>query len=171
LNVFPITLPPLRERESDIIPLAEHFVQHTTKTLGLPQAPGLSANVRKQLLAYSYPGNVRELKNIIERSVLLSDFETITHIEFGEQIPEDTPSVELKAASPAPDQPTYEPAQADLEDASMGLKDVVSQYERTVIIDCLNACNWHTKKAAEQLALPMSTLNHKMKKYDISAAG
>ncbi|WP_155487043.1 helix-turn-helix domain-containing protein, partial [Vibrio harveyi] len=51
------------------------------------------------------------------------------------------------------------------------LKEVVSQYERTVIIDCLNACNWHTKKAAEQLALPMSTLNHKMKKYDISAAG
>ncbi|QLE31134.1 hypothetical protein FDV78_11660 [Vibrio parahaemolyticus] len=50
-------------------------------------------------------------------------------------------------------------------------KRVVSQYERTVIIDCLNACNWHTKKAAEQLALPMSTLNHKMKKYDISAAG
>ncbi|MDF5099307.1 sigma 54-interacting transcriptional regulator, partial [Vibrio parahaemolyticus] len=65
LNVFPITLPPLRARKSDIIPLAEHFVQHTTNTLGLPQAPGLSANVRKQLLAYQYPGNVRELKNII----------------------------------------------------------------------------------------------------------
>ncbi|MCV5274743.1 hypothetical protein OFC49_28795, partial [Escherichia coli] len=64
-------------------------MQHTTNTLGLPQVPGLSANVRKQLLAYPYPGNVRELKNIIERSVLLSDFETITHIEFGEQIPED----------------------------------------------------------------------------------
>ncbi|MCV5746562.1 hypothetical protein OFN42_40770, partial [Escherichia coli] len=81
-------------------------------------------------------------------SVLLSDFETITHIEFGEQIPEDTPSIEVKAASPAPEQSAYEPAQADLEDAAIGLKDVVSQYERTVIIDCLNACNWHTKKAA-----------------------
>ncbi|EPQ8263639.1 sigma-54 dependent transcriptional regulator [Vibrio alginolyticus] len=172
LNVFPITLPPLRARKSDIIPLAEHFVQHTTNTLGLPQAPGLSANVRKQLLAYQYPGNVRELKNIIERSVLLSDFETITHIEFGEQIPESVPSIDMKAASSTPEQPTYEQqAQADLEDVSKSLKDVVSQYERTVIIDCLNACNWHTKKAAEQLALPMSTLNHKMKKYDISAAG
>ncbi len=170
LNVFPITLPPLRSREADVLPLAEHFVQYTTKTLGLPQAPGLSANVRNQLLAYSYPGNVRELKNIIERSVLLSDFETITHIEFGEQIPENLPSVEVKAASPAPEQSSYEPAKVDLEDGSIGLKDVVSQYERTVIIDCLNACNWHTKKAAEQLALPVSTLNHKMKKYDISAA-
>ena len=174
LNVFPITLPPLRARQSDIIPLAEHFVQHTTNTLGLPQAPGLSANVRKQLLAYPYPGNVRELKNIIERSVLLSDFETITHIEFGEQILEDVPSFEVNAVSPVteqPEQPVQEPRRSDSDDGLMGLKEVVSQYERTVIIDCLNACNWHTKKAAEQLALPMSTLNHKMKKYDISAAG
>ncbi|MDF4653047.1 sigma 54-interacting transcriptional regulator, partial [Vibrio parahaemolyticus] len=123
LNVFPITLPPLRARKSDIIPLAEHFVQHTTNTLGLPQAPGLSANVRKQLLAYQYPGNVRELKNIIERSVLLSDFETITHIEFGEQIPESVPSIDMKAASSTPEQPTYEQqAQADLEDVSKSLK-------------------------------------------------
>ena len=115
---------------------------------------------------------MRELKNIIERSVLLSDFETITHIEFGEQIPESVPSIDMKAASPTPDQPAYErQAQADLEDASKSLKDVVSQYERTVIIDCLNACNWHTKKAAEQLALPMSTLNHQMKKYESAAEG
>lgn len=171
LNVFPITLPPLRARQADIIPLAEHFVTYTTHTLGLPQSPGLSANVRKQLLEYPYPGNVRELKNIIERSVLLSDFETITHIEFGEQIPEEVTYTDNMVALPKEQQPESEVANTDLDDPSMGLKEVVSQYERTVILDCLNACNWHTKKAAEQLALPMSTLNHKMKKYDISAAG
>tara|TARA_B100001059_G_scaffold234810_1_gene278374 strand:+ start:237 stop:1856 length:1620 start_codon:yes stop_codon:yes gene_type:complete len=168
LNVFPITLPPLRSRQADIIPLAEHFVQHTTTMLGLPQSPGLSANVRNQLLTYTYPGNVRELKNIIERSVLLSDFETITQIEFGEQITEEEVEHRQVAAS-ASVQHTLEPEHSD--NVAVGLKEVVSQYERTVIIDCLNACNWHTKKAAEQLALPMSTLNHKMKKYDISAAG
>ncbi|WP_299132447.1 sigma-54-dependent Fis family transcriptional regulator [uncultured Vibrio sp.] len=171
LNVFPITLPPLRSRQADIIPLAEHFVQHTTTMLGLPQSPGLSANVRNQLLAYPYPGNVRELKNIIERSVLLSDFETITQIEFGEQIPEEVEHHQVVAPVTSAIQPTFEPELLGDDDVSVGLKEVVSQYERTVIIDCLNSCNWHTKRAAEQLSLPLSTLNHKMKKYDISAAG
>nr|WP_261886054.1 sigma-54-dependent Fis family transcriptional regulator [Vibrio pomeroyi] len=171
LNVFPITLPPLRSRQADIIPLAEHFVQHTTTMLGLPQSPGLSANVRNQLLAYPYPGNVRELKNIIERSVLLSDFETITQIEFGEQIPEEVEHRKVVAPVTSAIQPTFEPEPLGDDDVAVGLKEVVSQYERTVIIDCLNSCNWHTKRAAEQLSLPLSTLNHKMKKYDISAAG
>lgn len=171
LNVFPITLPPLRSRQADIIPLAEHFVQHTTTMLGLPQSPGLSANVRNQLLTYTYPGNVRELKNIIERSVLLSDFETITQIEFGEQIPEEVEHRQVVAPVTSTIQPTLEPELLGDDDVAVGLKEVVSQYERTVIIDCLNSCNWHTKRAAEQLSLPLSTLNHKMKKYDISAAG
>ncbi|MEZ8608045.1 sigma 54-interacting transcriptional regulator [Vibrio sp. 10N.261.55.F4] len=171
LNVFPITLPPLRSRQADIIPLAEHFVQHTTTMLGLPQSPGLSANVRNQLLTYTYPGNVRELKNIIERSVLLSDFETITQIEFGEQIPEDVEHRQVVAPTTSAIQTTFEPEPLGDDDVAVGLKEVVSQYERTVIIDCLNSCNWHTKRAAEQLSLPLSTLNHKMKKYDISAAG
>ncbi|MEZ8700098.1 sigma 54-interacting transcriptional regulator [Vibrio lentus] len=171
LNVFPITLPPLRSRQADIIPLAEHFVQQTTTMLGLPQSPGLSANVRNQLLAYTYPGNVRELKNIIERSVLLSDFETITQIEFGEQIPEDVEHRQVVAPATSAIQTTFEPEPLGDDDVAVGLKEVVSQYERTVIIDCLNSCNWHTKRAAEQLSLPLSTLNHKMKKYDISAAG
>lgn len=171
LNVFPITLPPLRSRQADIIPLAEHFVQHTTTMLGLPQSPGLSANVRNQLLTYTYPGNVRELKNIVERSVLLSDFETITQIEFGEQIPEDVEHRQVVAPATSAIQTTFEPEPLGDDDVAVGLKEVVSQYERTVIIDCLNSCNWHTKRAAEQLSLPLSTLNHKMKKYDISAAG
>ncbi|MEZ8494782.1 sigma 54-interacting transcriptional regulator [Vibrio splendidus] len=171
LNVFPITLPPLRSRQADIIPLAEHFVQHTTTMLGLPQSPGLSANVRNQLLTYTYPGNVRELKNIIERSVLLSDFETITQIEFGEQIPEDVEHRQVVAPATSAIQTTFEPEPLGDDDVAVGLKEVVSQYERTVIIDCLNSCNWHTKRAAEQLSLPLSTLNHKMKKYGISSAG
>ncbi|MCC4785560.1 sigma 54-interacting transcriptional regulator, partial [Vibrio lentus] len=127
LNVFPITLPPLRSRQADIIPLAEHFVQHTTTMLGLPQSPGLSANVRNQLLAYPYPGNVRELKNIIERSVLLSDFETITQIEFGEQIPEEIEHHHVIAPVTSAIQTTFEPEPLGDDDVAVGLKEVVSQ--------------------------------------------
>ena len=195
LNVFPINLPPLREREADILPLAEHFVKQSAANLGLAQAPGLSANVQLQLQQYPYPGNVRELKNIVERALLLSDFETINQVEFGEaaalanlpqptpQAPEGSPQPVLELEPQPADQP--EPASTDsaqpeqsqttLEaehmDYSKGLKEAVSEYEKTVIIDCLNSSNWQIKRAAEQLSLPISTLSHKMKKYDISTAG
>ncbi|WP_234493943.1 sigma-54-dependent Fis family transcriptional regulator [Vibrio maritimus] len=170
LNVFPITLPPLRTRRDDILPLAEHFVKLASKKLGLPQSLSISAHVRKQLLDYPYPGNVRELKNIIERSVLLSDFETLSTIEFGEQAPEQVVQqpTQITESSVSVATPSSEPS---MEEVSKGLKEAVGEYERTVIIDCLRECNWHTKRAAEQLSLPLSTLNHKMKKYDISAAG
>lgn len=169
LNVFPITLPPLRERHADILPLAEHFVKHSAHNLGLPAAPGLSAKVQSQLMAYTYPGNVRELKNIIERALLLSDFETINQIELGE-IPEEHAMSQI---SSEPELITaqvkaIEPTISDVDDAGKSLKQAVSDYERTVIIDCLNTTNWQMKRTAEQLSLPLSTLNHKMKKYDIS---
>ena len=169
LNVFPITLPPLRERHADILPLAEHFVKHSANNLGLPASPGLSAKVQSQLMAYTYPGNVRELKNIIERALLLSDFETINQIELGE-VPEE-PTISQISSEPEPitaQVKEIEPIISEVDDASRSLKQAVSDYERTVIIDCLNTTNWQMKRTAEQLSLPLSTLNHKMKKYDIS---
>ncbi|WP_339387893.1 sigma-54-dependent Fis family transcriptional regulator [Vibrio caribbeanicus] len=169
LNVFPITLPPLRERHADILPLAEDFVKHSANNLGLPAAPGLSAKVQSQLMAYTYPGNVRELKNIIERALLLSDFETINQIELGE-VPEE-PTISQVSSEPEPitaQVKEIEPIFSEVDDASRSLKQAVSDYERTVIIDCLNTTNWQMKRTAEQLSLPLSTLNHKMKKYDIS---
>ena len=169
LNVFPITLPPLRERHADILPLAEHFVKHSANNLGLPAAPGLSAKVQSQLMGYTYPGNVRELKNIIERALLLSDFETINQIELGE-VPEE-PTISQVSSEPEPitaQVKEIEPILSEVDDASRSLKQAVSDYERTVIIDCLNTTNWQMKRTAEQLSLPLSTLNHKMKKYDIS---
>ncbi|MDN3611790.1 sigma 54-interacting transcriptional regulator [Vibrio ostreicida] len=170
LNVFPITLPPLRERAADILPLAEHFLKQSALNLGLSQAPGLSANVQRQLQGYSFPGNVRELKNIVERALLLSDFETINQIELGDTcIPEQDHSPTFVSTQSKPE-PVTEPDANDTGDYSKGLKEAVGEYEKTVITDCLIDCHWHTKKAAEQLALPLSTLNHKMKKYDITPA-
>ena len=72
LSVFPIILPPLREREDDIILLAEHFCAFFTNKLGREMG-ALSEPAKELLMAYSYPGNVRELKNIIERAVILSE--------------------------------------------------------------------------------------------------
>ncbi len=174
LNVFPVHLPPLRERQADILPLAEHFISQSAKSLGLPQAPGLSANVRQQLLQYPYPGNVRELKNIIERALLLSDFETINQVELGDDT-QPAPALqpfepESNTADSAPPPHAPERHTNEAPDLDKGLKEVVGEYEKQVILDCLNTCNWQTKRAAEQLSLPLSTLNHKMRKYDITSA-
>ncbi|SKA61905.1 sigma-54-dependent Fis family transcriptional regulator [Enterovibrio nigricans] len=184
LNVFPITLPPLRERKDDILPLAEHFVQKSAASLGLLQAPGFSAQVRQQLLGYDYPGNVRELKNIVERALLLSDFEIITVVELGELASAEA----LDTLSFGVSEPQVLNVSSGLQETSSifaastsaskananldagGLKGAVSSYEKTLILDCLSACNWQTKRVAEQLALPLSTLNHKMRKYEINAA-
>lgn len=72
LSVFPIMIPPLRERNSDIIILAEHFVSHFVKQHG-KEVKRISTPVQDMLLSYSWPGNVRELENVIERAVILSE--------------------------------------------------------------------------------------------------
>lgn len=71
LSVFPIELPPLRERKEDIAPLAEHFLRTRAVRLNVP-VPALTRNHLSKLMAYPWPGNVRELENVIERAVILS---------------------------------------------------------------------------------------------------
>lgn len=72
LNVFPITIPPLRERKIDIPALVHHFIQKKCREMGLHNTPGLSPGVMDQLALYNWPGNVRELENIIERAIIVS---------------------------------------------------------------------------------------------------
>ncbi len=90
LNVFPIQIPPLRERKEDIIPLAEFFV----KRFGIPEnhkGPFFTAGAQKILLSYHWPGNVRELANAVERALILAGGElplTSEHFNFLSQAPQ-----------------------------------------------------------------------------------
>ena len=84
LNVFPIWLPPLRERTSDIPALLQHFINHKSKELKLPSIPTLAPGAINVLMDYHWPGNVRELQNIVERALILSpqgplSFDRIIH--------------------------------------------------------------------------------------------
>jgi len=78
LNVFPIRIPPLRERKQDIPALIHHFVARKSKELKLPVPPALAAGVIDRLIAYHWPGNVRELENVIERALILSKGTSLT---------------------------------------------------------------------------------------------
>jgi len=72
LRVFPIEIPPLRERKGDIPSLVQHFIQKKTREMGLTRSPGLAPGALDRLMAYAWPGNVRELENTVERGLILS---------------------------------------------------------------------------------------------------
>jgi transcriptional regulator with GAF, ATPase, and Fis domain len=146
LNVFPISIPPLRDRKADIPFLAIHLLQKHTK--GPKHPPGFSSNAMKQLQAYDWPGNVRELENVMQRCALLPDVEIITEL----------PMQLLRTEHEVPG------------DARIK---TIDQVEREHIIAVLKKCRGKVSGvggAAEALNIPSSTLNSKMRRLKIKFA-
>lgn len=85
LNVFPIWIPPLRQRKEDIRELAEHFTFTKTREMNLPRQPGFAPDALEQMQAYNWPGNVRELRNVIERELILSNGRPLSFPLLGSQ--------------------------------------------------------------------------------------
>jgi transcriptional regulator with GAF, ATPase, and Fis domain len=147
INVFPITLPPLRERKEDISMLADHFLVNLCKLVGRIKIT-ISPAAMKQLTDYSWPGNIRELQNLIERHVLQLKSDTITQFEMPERIP----------GTGADIQAENEPKSFD-------------DVDREHILAALKKSNGKISGrggAAELLKLKPTTLNSKMKRLGIS---
>src|SRR5262249_36566416 len=143
LNVFPILLPSLRDRTEDIPALVEHFINIYNRKSG-KKITGLSDRVLKNLMAYVWPGNIRELENLIERSVLLSKGTIIEDISL--------PTLQTSSNS------------------QQGHTKTIHENERDHIIAVLKKCHgrvWGVGGAAEVLNLPPTTLKSKMKKLRI----
>jgi DNA-binding NtrC family response regulator len=144
LNIFPIWLPPLRERAEDIEVLAKHFLRRYTKKEN-KSITGFSDAALASLLQYGWPGNIRELENIIERSVLLSSGSLINTI----LLPHSKKAVSANGKA--------------------GVK-TINENERDHIISVLTSCNWKIYGkggAAEALEINPTTLHSRMKKLDI----
>ena len=141
LNVFPIHTPPLRERREDIGPLAEYFVGKISKRLGRP-AKRLSPEVHQIFFSYDWPGNVRELQNAIERTLILSQSDTI--------MPEDLP---LRLA-------TLPVATSD----HMKLASI----EKAAILRALTGNLGNRQQTAEQLGISLRTLQYRLKEYGLA---
>ena len=151
LNVFPITIPPLRQRKEDIAPLAKFFVEKFNRGLG-KNISKISAGTLKKMEDYEWQGNVRELMNVIERAVILSE---------GPQL-EVALSLDSKTISSAGDQGRTSPKAA----VSKELLDVEREHIRTT----LEESGWRLegpKGAARKLAMNPSTLRARMKKLSI----
>jgi DNA-binding NtrC family response regulator len=147
LNVISITMPPLRERVDDVLPLAKHFMQLTEKRYGLLEHR-FSTSAVDALLNYSWPGNVRELRHQISRAVLLGDQMQISASDLS--LPTDT----LKA---------FGYIEADSQPAP-----TLDLAEKNMLIAALEATHNNVSKAARQLGITRMKMRYRMEKHGIS---
>ena len=165
-----ITLPPLRERSEDIIVLAEHFAGVMVKELGGEFFAGFSERVVKALMNYPWPGNIRELKNVIERAVYQNDDGYINHLVFNPFESPYRPAVRgepVAAGDDADEKPTATQA-PDLAAAdSFDFKTEVQDFEINLLKQAMEQNQFNQKKAAEFLNLSYHQLRGYLRKYDL----
>jgi DNA-binding NtrC family response regulator len=179
LAVVPVHLPALRERKDDVPLLARYFVDKYNKRLN-KKIEGFASEALAALREYDFPGNIRELENLIERTLLFADGPVIQET--------DLPNVVLEAARPAlvasrPSSPSPAPSApgpvgmppaSDSGSPSSGLKDLVkmkmAEIERSEIIKALDATGGNVSRAAEVLQISRKTLQTKMKEFGLRDA-
>jgi two-component system response regulator HydG len=152
LNVIPLELPPLRARASDVLLLAQHFVEKYAAQTGKP-VEGISAKACEKLLAYTWPGNVRELQNCLERAVALTRFDRVSVEDLPERVRKYKSSHVVIAADDPSELVTLE---------------VV---ERRYIERVLEGVNRNMSKAARILGIDRTTLYRKLERYGQSGEG
>jgi len=145
INVFPIFLPPLRERKDDIMLLADHFLEKFAAENGKP-ITRISTPAIEMLTRYHWPGNIRELENCIERAVLLCDDDVIR----SEHLPPSLQMAERGEAGP-----------------TRSLTEIIANKERELIVDALKKSGGRQRQAAEELGVTERILGYKIKKYAI----
>ena len=149
LNVFPIRIPPLRERRSDIPALLQYFLREKVKDLKLPVVPDVAAGVIDRLLDYAWPGNVRELANVVEREIILNPHGPLTfkHV---------SPATQLEACEPE-----------ERREGADKLDDVIRQHIQRVLEKTGGKVHG-PDGAAELLGVNANTLRNRMNKLGIS---
>ena len=145
LNVFPVYLPPLRERRTDILLLAEHFLEKYARQNN-KNIRRISTSAIDQLILYHWPGNVRELENCMERAVLICDEDSIKSYHLP---------------------PTLQMAEAKGGGNMLSLSEAVANFERELIIDGLKQNNGNQSKTAKYLDTTLRIINYKIHRYNI----
>jgi len=154
LAVFRIHLPALRERGDDVLLLADHFVRQLGGTMGKLE-PGLSREARDLLMAHSWPGNIRELQNAIERALILAEGELISAGQLGI-----VPRPSRDGASP----PTTTP--------DIGRRTEVpalAEVEKQMIVEALRRANGNKTRAAAALGLSRTQLLRRVRRFGLDA--
>ncbi len=167
LNVIPLTIPPLRDRLQDVELLLERFINQYSQ-LNNRFFQGLSDGARRFLLTYSYPGNVRELENMVERAVVLADGPYLELEDFFID-PEKMPDVDLLPPLPVKASPNPEADEisnsTSLTDLPLPAGTTLAEVERYMIYKTLREVDSNRTHAAAQLGISIRTLRNKLKEY------
>jgi DNA-binding NtrC family response regulator len=147
LSVIEIKIPPLRERKEDIPVLVYYFLEQASKQHN-KKIKGIINEALSYLLNYDWPGNIRELRNAIERAVILARDEYILPHDLPEKIIKSSPSPEIGVGK--------------------SLKEAIEEYEKTIILNTLKFCNYDKERAAKILDIDLATLYRKLKKFGIN---
>jgi DNA-binding NtrC family response regulator len=159
IYVYPILLPPLRDRKSDILPIAYHFLNQFNHKLS-KKISGIDREAAKRMLEYDWPGNVRQLKNTIERAAILCEREILSL--------QDLPLLAegREAEQPEKDMP------ATNEELKRAKKEIrrkaVRRVEKSFVLKALAENDWNVTRAAQSVGLQRSNFHHLMKKYGIT---
>ncbi len=155
LNEFKIIVPPLREREEDVLVFAEAFIERASRRFE-KHVSGYDEEVKQILLNYQWPGNIRELKNVITRSVLLAGSDHLSLQDIPEEIKtRQTMFRNTRTAIPE-------------DKLDVKLKDAAGKAEKEAIIQALIKSNYNKSKAARLLKIDRKTLYNKIKQFNIS---
>ena len=159
LGVITCDLPPLRERREDIPLLARHFARHHAEKLGLPEL-GIAPDTRRCLLAYDWPGNIRELGNIIERAVVLGDGEVVRREDLPDEVASRATTDALESS------PASTPS--DLGSGGHGdFQGALVAFKKQLILDAWRASGEDYARTAEALGIHTNSLHRLVKNLDL----
>jgi Nif-specific regulatory protein len=167
LNVFPITLPPLRERPGDIALLCDHFIQKYAQSIG-KRVRGVDPGALASLTAYAWPGNVRELENVIERAMILARGTELTaaDLEFSRR-PAPPAAAPLAGAGAGVVAGRAGAAGLPGKDGTRPLHERLSEQERAEIVSAIDQAQGNIAHAARRLGINRSTLYYRLRKHGL----
>jgi len=178
LNALTIEIPPLRERQADIQPLVARFLRLANQASD--RNVTISENALVALERYDWPGNLRELRNAIERAVVIVPTEEIGFDDLPQAVQtaaadlapcEAAESLRSEGVTERPGTVEDEPTVESMPDSELDFKTRVQRYETEVIVETLRAASDNQSEAARRLQMPLRTLVHKMKVYGIKKLG
>ncbi|AUX85594.1 sigma-54-dependent Fis family transcriptional regulator [Acinetobacter sp. ACNIH2] len=165
IHVMDLVLPPLRERGQDILILAQHFIQKVCREWEI-EVKALTTRAKDFLLAQYYPGNVRELRNIIERAITLSDddYIDVQHLQSAPlRRSVNTPVLSIDQMLTAPSELTLAPRKLPDE----GLELYLENIEKEILLNALNITHWNRTLAAKKLGMSFRSLRYRLKKFGL----